>query len=60
MGDPAEAMAWLANKLATHGSKLEAGEIVISGSLIVPVQPEKGDRFEAVFEGLGGVSVNFI
>ena len=32
MGHPAAAVAWLANALAAHGERLEAGSIVLSGA----------------------------
>lgn len=59
LGDPAQAMAWLANKLAEHNLHLRAGEIVLAGSL-TPLHPvSAGDRFEAAFTELGTVTVAF-
>lgn len=59
LGHPAKSVAWLANKLATHNRHLEAGEIVMAGSL-TPIQPvQQGDRFEATFIGIGSVTVEF-
>ncbi len=59
LGHPAASVAWLANKLATHHCHLEAGEIVMAGSL-TPIQPvQQGDRFEAAFAGIGSVTVEF-
>ncbi|WP_332818219.1 fumarylacetoacetate hydrolase family protein [Sphingopyxis sp.] len=47
-GDPAEAVAWLANTLGAHGVTLDAGDIILSGSL-VPLEPAaKGDIFEMI------------
>lgn len=60
LGDPAKAVAWLANKLAEYNFRLEAREIVLPGSL-TPVHPiSAGDRFEAIFDQLGSVSVGFV
>lgn len=59
LGNPAASVAWLVNKLATQNRQLMAGEIVLAGSL-TPLQPViAGDQLEAVFEGIGGVSVQF-
>lgn len=60
MGNPANAVAWLANKLTEHGSRLHAGEIVMSGT-VTPLFPiAAGDTFEALFDQLGSVSVEFV
>ena len=34
---PATGVAWLANKLAQHGARLEAGEIILAGSFTRPM-----------------------
>ncbi|WP_137752867.1 fumarylacetoacetate hydrolase family protein [Sphingopyxis sp. L1A2A] len=47
-GDPAQAVAWLANTLGAHGVTLDAGDIILSGSL-VPLEPAvNGDIFEMI------------
>ena len=33
LGNPAQAVAWLANKLAVYGIPLRRGEVILSGSL---------------------------
>jgi 2-oxopent-4-enoate/cis-2-oxohex-4-enoate hydratase len=53
-------VAWLANTLSRFGIALEAGEVILSGSL-VPLEPVRaGDRMELVLEGIGGASVSFV
>jgi 2-oxopent-4-enoate/cis-2-oxohex-4-enoate hydratase len=60
LGSPAYSVAWLANTLARFGIALQAGEIVLSGSL-VPLEPVRaGDRMSLVLEGIGGASVSFV
>jgi 2-oxo-3-hexenedioate decarboxylase/2-keto-4-pentenoate hydratase len=59
LGDPAEAVAWLARALATLGSRLEAGHVVMPGSCTKAIDVRAGDRVEARFAGLGSVSVVF-
>lgn len=63
-GDPAEAVAWLANTLGAHGVTLDAGDIILSGSL-VPLEPAvRGDRFEMTLRDgdrtLGQCAAQFI
>ena len=60
LNHPANGIAWLANKLALHGVELEAGQVILSGSFIRPVQARKGDTFHADFSSFGCVSCRFI
>lgn len=59
-GDPAIGIAWLANKLAPWGERLEAGEIVLAGSFTRPVAARSGDLFEADYGPLGCLRFKFI
>ena len=59
-GDPAIGIAWLANKLAPWGERLEAGEIVLAGSFTRPVAAKVGDLFEADYGPLGCLRFKFI
>jgi 2-oxo-3-hexenedioate decarboxylase/2-keto-4-pentenoate hydratase len=59
MGDPAAAVAWLANAVAGYGTAIEAGQFVMSGSYTTAVFVEVGDRAAATITGLGAVSVSF-
>jgi 2-oxo-3-hexenedioate decarboxylase/2-keto-4-pentenoate hydratase len=53
MGNPLNALAWLADKLAAAGTPLRRGMIVMTGSM-VPIQfPAPGDRAVVEVEGLG-------
>jgi 2-keto-4-pentenoate hydratase len=60
LGNPALAVAWLANTLGRYGVGLGAGQIVLPGACTraIPVQP--GDHVEATFAGLGRVGVRFV
>lgn len=61
MGNPAQSVAWLANKLAAFELALEEGELVLSGALTGAEQMQAGDVLKATFGGgLGGVGVKFI
>jgi 2-keto-4-pentenoate hydratase len=59
LGNPARCVAWLANKLATFGDQLRAGDVVLPGAVhrMVPVEP--GDVFRAEFAHLGAVTARF-
>ena len=53
MGNPLNALAWLADKLTTAGTPLRRGMIVMTGS-IVPIQfPAAADHAVVEVEGLG-------
>jgi len=59
-GDPAQAVAWLANTLGEYGVTLDAGDVILSGSL-VPLEPAvKGDVFEMELHGVGTATAKFI
>lgn len=58
-GNPAAAVAWLANKLGEFDIALEAGEIILSGALTAAVDAVAGDVFTVSFQELGLVSVYF-
>jgi 2-keto-4-pentenoate hydratase len=53
MGNPLNALAWLADKRAAEGAPLRRGMIVMTGSM-VPIQfPSRGDRAVVEVDGLG-------
>ena len=60
LNHPANGVAWLANKLAPHGERLAAGEIVLGGSFTRPVACAAGDTFHADYGPLGSISVRFV
>ncbi len=59
LGNPANAVAWCANKLGELGSELRAGEFVMTGSIAGVTTAQAGDEFQAQFANLGIVSVRF-
>lgn len=59
LGHPANAVAWLANKLAGYGISLKAGDIVMSGSLTAACPVTVGDSVRATFDRLGAVGAKF-
>jgi 2-oxo-hept-3-ene-1,7-dioate hydratase len=59
LNDPALGIAWLANRLAQYGDSISAGEIVLSGSFIRPIETRHGDVFQADFGPFGAVGCSF-
>lgn len=59
LNHPANGPAWLANKLAPHGERLEPGEIILGGSFTAPVFAKAGDSFHIDYGPLGSISVRF-
>ena len=57
LGDPFESVAFMANKLAEHGRSLEAGMILMTGSIVASVALSPGDDVEVRFTRLGNVRV---
>jgi 2-keto-4-pentenoate hydratase len=54
MGNPLNALAWLANHLATRGFALEPGDIIMSGAISKLLRPKVGDTIRADFSRLVG------
>jgi 2-keto-4-pentenoate hydratase len=54
---PLETLAWIANLAAGQGRPLEAGMVVITGSIIPTLPIKSGDRFVFEIEGLGRAEV---
>ncbi len=60
LGHPALGVAWLANKLGSHGVTLEPGHLILAGSFTRVVFAGKGDTLHAEFGPLGGIAVQFV
>ena len=59
MGDPAAAVAWLANALAPFGTEIAPGQFIMSGSFTTAAFVHPGDTATATISGLGTVSLSF-
>ena len=57
MGHPLDALAWIANNLASRGLGLWRGDVVITGSLITSKFPQAGDRVRFEAGALGAVEL---
>ncbi|MCB9727217.1 MAG: fumarylacetoacetate hydrolase family protein [Deltaproteobacteria bacterium] len=59
LGTPLECVRWLAETLGAYGITLDAGDIILSGSL-VPLEPVvAGDTMRLELEQVGSASVRF-
>ena len=59
LGNPVTAVAWLADKVAGFGVTLEAGHVILPGSVHRAIDVHPRDAFVADFEGFGSVSLSF-
>jgi 2-oxo-hept-3-ene-1,7-dioate hydratase len=59
LNDPVLSIAWLVHRLARYGDGLRAGDVVLSGSFIRPIEARHGDSFLADYGPFGTVRVKF-
>jgi 2-keto-4-pentenoate hydratase len=59
LGSPLNALVWLANTLGGRGVTLEAGHVVLPGSITGAVPVAAGDVVTATFAGMGSVTARF-
>jgi 2-oxopent-4-enoate/cis-2-oxohex-4-enoate hydratase len=59
LGNPVNAVTWLANKLGGFGIALKGGEVILSGSLSIMFPIQRGDSLRMRLGGIGSVSCRF-
>ncbi len=59
LGSPLSSLMWLANTVGTRGVVLEAGHVILPGSITASVGVAPGDTFTATFAGIGSVTARF-
>lgn len=59
LNDPLVSVSWLADRLALYGDRIEAGQIILSGSFIRPVEAPPGSLISADFGPWGEVACCF-
>lgn len=57
LGDPRVALAWLVNELSSLGITLHAGELVTTGTSVMPLEIVEGDDLMADFGPLGQIQL---
>lgn len=59
LDDPVTGLVWLARRMGQYGQRIEAGQVVLSGSFIGPVECPPGTVIEADFGPFGRVDIGF-
>ncbi len=59
LNDPVMGMVWLVQRLAEYGQGLRAGDVVLSGSFIRPIEAPAGSVFAADYGEFGRVDITF-
>jgi len=59
LGSPLHAAAWLASQLIGRGAELDAGHIILTGSITASIPVQAGDAVSASFDHLGSVTAVF-
>lgn len=57
LGDPRDALTWLANELRALGITLRAGDLISTGTCMVPLEVRPGDTVHADFGVLGSLTL---
>ena len=59
LDDPVTGLVWLARRMGQYGQRIEAGQVVLSGSFIAPVECPPGTEIAADFGPFGRVDIAF-
>lgn len=59
LNDPVMGVVWLARRMEHYGQRIEAGQVILSGSFIRPVECPPGCHVAADFGPFGSVSIRF-
>jgi 2-keto-4-pentenoate hydratase len=59
LGSPINSLVWLANTVGALGVTLEAGHVILPGSVTAAQPVAPGDTYAAAFAGLGTVTARF-
>ena len=59
LGHPLNALAWLATNMTERGGQLNAGDVILLGSVVQTNWVAPGDNVEVEIEGLGQAAVSF-
>jgi 2-oxo-hept-3-ene-1,7-dioate hydratase len=59
LDDPVMGIVWLARRMGQYGQRIEAGQVVLAGSFIAPIECPPGTVIAADYGPFGHVSVSF-
>jgi len=60
LGDPRDALTWLVNEVTGLGVAISAGELVTTGTCMVPLEVQPGDEVVADYGQFGEITARFI
>jgi 2-oxo-hept-3-ene-1,7-dioate hydratase len=60
LNHPGTGVAWLANKIAPYGERLNVGDVILAGSFTRPTNAVAGDTLHADYGPLGVVAFRFV
>ena len=59
LNDPVMGIVWLSERMGQYGQRIEAGQVVLAGSFIAPIECPSGTYIHADYGSFGQVTVNF-
>lgn len=59
LDDPIKSVQWLAHRMALYGQTIKAGQVVLSGSFIRPLECPSGTQISADFGSFGTIDIAF-
>lgn len=59
LNDPIMGIVWLAKRMSAYNMEIKAGDIILSGSFIRPIETMSGALIEADFKDFGSVTCKF-
>ena len=59
LDDPIMGLIWLSRRMSQYGQRIEAGQVILSGSFIAPIECPPGTAIEADFGPFGSVAIAF-
>ncbi len=59
LGDPRSALTWLVNEITGVGLDIQAEELVTTGTCMVPLEVQPGDRVDVDYGPFGTISARF-
>ncbi|WP_425097954.1 2-oxo-hepta-3-ene-1,7-dioic acid hydratase [Tropicibacter sp. S64] len=59
LDDPVMGIVWLARRMHQYGQRIEAGQVILSGSFIAPLECPPGTVIDADFGAFGSVAIAF-
>lgn len=59
LNDPVMGIVWLSERMGQYGQRIEAGQVVLAGSFVAPIECPSGTEIDADYGPFGRVSIAF-